>query len=41
VLYAAGLNGLVGDDGDCQCWATIRRGLSAGLRQAVDLDAER
>jgi hypothetical protein len=40
-LYAAAvLNGLVGDDGDRQCWATIRSGLSAGLREPIDLDAE-
>ena len=39
-LYAAAVrNGLVGDDGDRQCWATIRSGLSAGLQQPVDLDA--
>jgi hypothetical protein len=31
-LYAAAArNGLVADDGDRQCWATIRSGLSAGL----------
>jgi hypothetical protein len=29
--------GLVADDGQCQTWATIRSGLSAGLQQAVDL----
>jgi hypothetical protein len=41
-LYAAAvLNGLVGDDGDRQCWATIRSGLGAGLQQAIDLDAGR
>ena len=34
-LYAAAvLNGLVVDDGDRQCWATIRSGLSAGLSSA-------
>lgn len=34
-LYgAAEQNGLVADDGARQCWATIRSGLSAGLRQA-------
>jgi hypothetical protein len=33
-LYnAAELNGLVDDDGNRQCWATIRSGLSAGLSQ--------
>jgi hypothetical protein len=38
-LYtAAEHNGLVGDDGDRQCWATIRSGLSAGLQQPIDLD---
>ena len=41
-LYAAAEhNGLVGDDGDRQCWATIRSGLSAGLQQPIDLDAQR
>jgi hypothetical protein len=36
-LYAAAvLNGLVGDDGDRQCWATIRSGLSAGLQEPID-----
>jgi hypothetical protein len=40
-LYAAAeANGLVADDGDRQCWATIRSGLSAGLREPIDLDAE-
>jgi hypothetical protein len=35
-LYAAAvLNGLVGDDGERQCWAMIRSGLSAGLQQAI------
>ncbi len=33
-------NGLVVDDGDRQCWATIRSGLSAGLQQPNDLDAD-
>ena len=37
-LYAAALaNGLVADDGERQCWATIRSGLGAGLRQPADL----
>jgi hypothetical protein len=37
-LYgAAEVNGLVGDDGERQCWATIRSGLSAGLQQPIDL----
>jgi hypothetical protein len=35
-LYAAAVaNGLVADDGDRQCWATIRSGLSAGLLRQV------
>jgi hypothetical protein len=38
-LYAAAArNGLVTDDRDRQCWATIRSGLSAGLQQPIDLD---
>jgi hypothetical protein len=41
-LYAAAArNGLVGDDGQRQCWATIRSGLSAGLQQPSVLDADR
>ena len=41
-LYAAAVaNGLVADDGERQCWATIRSGLGAGLREPVDLDAMR
>jgi hypothetical protein len=41
-LYAAAeRNGLVADDGQRQCWATIRSGLGAGLLQPVDLDADR
>ncbi|MDQ6674424.1 MAG: DUF4158 domain-containing protein [Chloroflexota bacterium] len=36
---AAEANGLVGDDGERQCWATIRSGLGAGLQQPIDLDA--
>ena len=35
---AAALNGLLGDDGDRQCWATIRSGLGAGLQEPIDLD---
>ena len=36
-LCAAAIrNGLVSDDGDRQCWATIRSGLSAGLREVAD-----
>jgi hypothetical protein len=39
VLYAAAEhNGLVADDGQRQCWATIRSGLAAGLRQPIDLE---
>ena len=39
-LYAAAVaNGLVADDGERQCWATIRSGLSAGLQQPYALDA--
>ena len=30
--------GLVADDGQRQCWATIRSGLSAGLQDPIDLD---
>jgi hypothetical protein len=37
---AAEQNGLVADDGPRQCWATIRSGLSAGLQQPIDLDAD-
>ena len=41
-LYAAAVaNGLVADDGERQCWATIRSGLGAGLREPVDLNARR
>ena len=42
-LYAAAeRNGLVSDpkDGPRKTWATIRSGLSAGLQQPVDLDAD-
>jgi len=40
-LYAAAETcHLVADDGDRQCWATIRSGLSAGLQQPIDLDAD-
>jgi hypothetical protein len=40
-LYAAALaNGLVADDGERQCWATIRSGLGAGLQEAIALDDE-
>jgi hypothetical protein len=37
-LYAAAqANGLDVDDGERQCWATIRSGLSAGLQEPIDL----
>jgi hypothetical protein len=36
---AAERNGVVSDDGERKCWATIRSGLSKGLQQRVDLDA--
>jgi hypothetical protein len=40
-LYAAAeQNGLVANDGARQCWATIRSGLSKGLLQPKDLDAD-
>jgi hypothetical protein len=40
-LYgAAERNGLVAEDGQRQTWATIRSGLSAGLQQPIDLDAD-
>jgi hypothetical protein len=40
-LYAAAVaNGLVADDGERQCWATIRSGLGAGLQEPKDLDAD-
>jgi hypothetical protein len=40
-LYAAAeVIGLVADDGERQTWATIRSGLSAGLQQPIDLDAD-
>ena len=39
-LYdAAGRNGLVNDDGERQCWATIRSGLGAGLQEPIDVGA--
>ena len=35
-LYAAAAHcGLVAEDGDRQCWATIRSGLSAGLIEPI------
>jgi hypothetical protein len=36
---AATRNGLIADDGERQTWATIRSGLSAGLQEPIDLDA--
>ena len=37
-LYAAAVhNCVVADDGDRQCWATIRSGLSAGLQEPINL----
>ena len=36
---AAVATGLVADDGEWQCRATIRSGLGAGLREPVDLNA--
>ena len=40
-LYsAAEVSGLVTDDGDRQCWATIRSGLGAGLQEPIDLAAD-
>jgi len=40
-LYAAAVrNGLVGDDGESQCSATIRSGLSAGLLQPSHIAGE-
>jgi hypothetical protein len=40
LFAAAEQNGLVADDGARQCWATIRSGLSKGLLQPKDLDAD-
>ena len=41
VLHAAAeRNDLVADDGQRQCWATIRSGLSKGLLRPIDLDAD-
>jgi hypothetical protein len=40
-LYAAAeTNGLVADDGQRRCWATIPSGLGAGLQEPKDLDAD-
>ena len=39
-LYAAADRaGPAAGDGERQCWATIRSGLSAGLQEPIDLDA--
>ncbi len=41
-LYAAAVrNRLIADDGERQCWATIRSGLSAGLQEPIDLGDDR
>jgi hypothetical protein len=42
LFAAAERNGLVSDpkDGPRKTWAAIRCGLSAGLRQPIDLDAD-
>jgi hypothetical protein len=41
-LYAAAeTNGLVADDGQRQCWATIRSGLGAGLQEPIAADKRR
>ena len=41
-LYAAAVAiGLVADDGERQCWATIRSGLGAGLQEPIALDKRR
>ncbi len=41
-LYAAAeQNGLVADDSQRQCWATIRSGLGHGFQHPYDLDADR
>jgi hypothetical protein len=40
LFAAAEANGLVAEDGPRQCWATIRSGLSKGLQQPKDLDAD-
>ena len=40
-LYAAAVaNGLVADDRERKCWATIRSGLSAGRREPVESGAD-
>jgi hypothetical protein len=41
LFAAAARNGLVGEDGDRQTWATIRSGLGAGLQEPIDLDTDR
>jgi hypothetical protein len=40
-LRRGGVHHLLADDGERQSWATTRSGLSAGLQQPIDLDAER
>ena len=37
LFAAAQQNGLAADDGERRCWATIRSGLAAGLRQPIDV----
>ena len=37
---AAVANGLLADDGERQCWATIRSGLGAGPQQPADLGTD-
>ena len=38
LMYAAGMCGLIRDDGEQQCAATIRSGLKAGMAQPLQLD---
>lgn len=40
LFAAAERNSLVTDDGQRQCWATIRSGLGAGVQRPIDLDAD-
>jgi hypothetical protein len=40
LIAAAVRNGLVADDGERTCWATIRCGLSKGLKDPIDLDTD-
>ena len=37
---AAVADGLAAGDGERQCWATIRSGLSKGLQRPINLDAD-